>query len=259
MKEMSRSLAAAAYGVSLCLRANEGRLLDTLRARAAALGWKDVERARIDLDYAAAARTDGFELGCNGERVCSTSDAVALLDAFENHSKAELALRAPDHIFVHAGVVGWRGGAIVVPGRSYSGKTTLVEALVRAGAEYYSDEFAVLDANGRVQPYAIPLGIRGANSRAAVTVDAIGGRAGTVPLPVTRILITEYHPRGRWRPRIVSPALGMLALMDNTVAARRSPERTMPILRKAAEGAAIVRSRRGDAHIVARALLAEPA
>src|SRR6185295_9187567 len=99
-----------------------------------------------------------------------------------------------------------------------------------------------------VHPYAIPLGVRDPAGRRAIAIDAIGGRAGTVPLPVTTIVLTEYHARARWRPRRVSPALAMLALMDNTVAAaRRPPEQTMPVLRAAVESAVIVRSRRGDA------------
>lgn len=260
MMAMSRTnVAAAAYGVSLRLRASEHALLLALRERASALGWKDVERAQVDLDYAAEAGADGFELRCNGETVRSMPDGRALVDAFEDHSKIELALRAPDVVFVHAGVVGWRGGAIVVPGRSRTGKTTLVEALVRAGAEYYSDEFAILDARGYVHPYAIPLAIRSPGGRTAVTVDTMGGRTGTTPLPVALILFTEYHARGRWHPRTMSPALGMLGLMDNTVAARQSPDRTMPVLRAAAAGAAIVRSRRGSADATARILLAATA
>jgi uridine kinase len=41
---------------------------------------------------------------------------------------------------------------IAIPGRSFSGKTSLVTALVRAGAVYYSDEFAVIDRDGLVRP-----------------------------------------------------------------------------------------------------------
>ena len=92
-----------------------------------------------------------------------------------------------------------------------------------------------------------------------VTVEAIGGRTGTMPLPVALVVLTAYHPAGRWRPRAVSPALGMLGLMDNTVAARQLPDRTMPILRAAAAGAAILRGRRGCADDMARILLAETA
>jgi hypothetical protein len=55
----------------------------------------------------------------------------------------------------------------------------------------------------------------------------------------------------------VTPALGMLALMDNTVSAQRPPATTMPVLRRAIERARIICSRRGEAAAVARALLAE--
>jgi len=252
-----RSITLRSYGVSLSVHGSDTALCDLLWMRALERGWAHADLSTVDLDYAVIERDGAVDLCCNDETVFSSSARPALVEHFENHAKMEGALRAPHHVFVHAGVVGWQGGAIVVPGRSRAGKTTLVEAFVRAGAEYYSDEFAVLDANGAVHPYAIPLGIRGAGGRASVDVGTIGGRAGTMPLPVTRLLITQYHPRGRWRPRSVSPATGMLALMDNTVAARTAPERTMPVLRRAVEGATIVRSRRGDAHTTAQMVLSE--
>jgi hypothetical protein len=66
-----------------------------------------------------------------------------ILDAFENHLQLWVAEGAPRHAFVHAGVVGWRGRAMVIPRSSHSGKSTLAAALIRAGATYYSDEYAV--------------------------------------------------------------------------------------------------------------------
>ena len=64
-----------------------------------------------------------------------------------------VAQRSQQMLFMHAGVVAWRGMAIVFPGRSYTGKSTLVAELVLRGAMYYSDEFAVLDDTGKVHPY----------------------------------------------------------------------------------------------------------
>ena len=58
-------------------------------------------------------------------------------------------------VFIHAGAVGWRGKAIVFPGNSFFGKTTLVAELVRRGAAYLSDEYAILDENGVVHPFAV--------------------------------------------------------------------------------------------------------
>src|SRR5215467_11147446 len=68
--------------------------------------------------------------------------------------------RSQQMLFVHAGVVGWRGLAIVIPGRSHTGKSTLVAELVLRGAVYYSDEFAVLDDTGKVHPYRRTLVLR---------------------------------------------------------------------------------------------------
>lgn len=48
----------------------------------------------------------------------------------------------------------------MVPGRTLSGKSSLVLALVKAGADYYSDEYAVFDGSGRVHPYSKPLSRR---------------------------------------------------------------------------------------------------
>jgi len=74
-------------------------------------------------------------------------------EAVESWAQLTVATLAKGLIFVHAGVVGWQNRAIVIPGRSLSGKTTLVLALVEAGTDYYSDEYALFDSEGRVHAY----------------------------------------------------------------------------------------------------------
>src|SRR4051794_11798184 len=74
------------------------------------------------------------------------------LDELESDLELFIAAQTRECMFVHAGVVSWRGRAIVLPGRSLSGKTTLVIELLKAGADYYSDEFAVFDAHGLIHP-----------------------------------------------------------------------------------------------------------
>jgi hypothetical protein len=180
-----------------------------------------------------------------------------LLIAFERHAELLTAFRAQDCLFVHAGVVGWQGQTILIPGRSMSGKTTLVKALVEAGATYYSDEFAVLDKAGRVQPYPVPLSIRGNNGQpnSKTPVESLGGRAGVEPLPAGLILVTAYQPEARWRPRRLTPGQALLALMDNTVAAQRDPAHSMPILKQTVSAAVALKSKRGEAGDVAPRLL----
>ena len=116
-----------------------------------------------------------------------------------------VAQRSRQMLFVHAGVVGWRGLAIVIPGRSHTGKSTLVAELVRRGAVYYSDEFAVLDDTGRVHPYRRTLVLRERETAAARSPSGAGGCADGAPadrpnrgwgLPARGRLAADHCPRG---------------------------------------------------------------
>jgi len=92
------------------------------------------------------------------------------LEAFESDVNNYIAQAARTYFFVHAGVVGWKGRGIVIPGLSYSGKTMLVKEFLEHGAAYYSDEFAAFDGRGRVWPFARPLGIRGRTTQEQIRV-----------------------------------------------------------------------------------------
>ena len=89
----------------------------------------------------------------NAEPLARTLRKEDLLDEFETNVNAYIAQASRRRFFVHAGVVGWKGQAIVVPGRSYSGKSTLVKEFLNYGATYYS-EFAVFDRRGYVYLFA---------------------------------------------------------------------------------------------------------
>lgn len=84
--------------------------------------------------------------------------AAALLElgTVLNHG----ALAAVDALAVHAGVVEVDGGCAAFVARSGTGKSTVVAALVRAGAVYVSDEALVVDrATGALLAYPRPLGL----------------------------------------------------------------------------------------------------
>lgn len=180
-----------------------------------------------------------------------------VLDSFESWVRITVAELAREHVFVHAGAVGWKGQGILIPGRTFTGKTSLVAELVKAGATYYSDEFAVLDEGGRVHPFLKPLSIRDAVTarQRDVPVEQIGGTPGSKPLPVGLVVIAEFKEGGRWRPRKLSPGLGALAILENTICARRSPERALRVLQKVVAQSPVMRSKRGEAAAVARAIL----
>ncbi|HWN91729.1 MAG TPA: hypothetical protein VNQ15_09965, partial [Verrucomicrobiae bacterium] len=148
--------------------------------------------------------------------------------------------------------------AIVIPGCSFSGKSLLVKALVKAGASYYSDEFAVLDERGRVHPYPIPLAIRPDRDGAPpmkYRAEELGGVTGVCPLPLGLVLITRYVSGTRFRPRPLSAGRAVLELLAHTLPARRRPGRVLDALTQAVAQASVLRGTRGEAEETARQIL----
>ncbi|GAB4425693.1 MAG: hypothetical protein Kow0031_05340 [Anaerolineae bacterium] len=182
------------------------------------------------------------------------TDALAVL---ESHLQLLVAATSTEGLFIHAGVVGWQGQAILIPGRTFSGKSTLVAALLQAGATYYSDEYAIIDKEGRVWPYPRLLSLRDSagNPERRCNPEELGGEVGVKPLPVGLIVIARYEAGARWQARRLSPAKAMLALMDNTVAARSQPRDTMDRLQLVATRARAIKSKRGEAADVATRIL----
>jgi hypothetical protein len=209
-------------------------------------------------------------LYCGSALLARALELSPLLTTFEQHAELLTAFRAQDCLFVHAGVVGWQGRAdlqrqaglqrqaIVIPGRSMTGKTTLVKALLEAGAVYYSDEFAMLDKEGLVHPYPLPLSLRDKNGQPGpkISAESLAAETGVEPLPVGLVVVTEYQAEATWRPRKLTPGQALLALMDNAVAARREPAYSMPILKQAVANVVALKSKRGEAKKIAPVLLA---
>ena len=83
----------------------------------------------------------------------------------------------------------------------------------------------------------------------------MGARVGHRPLPVGLVVVSRYRAGARWRPRVLSPGEGALALLANTVAARRAPARAMTALHAVVARAHVVRGVRGEAQETALALL----
>jgi hypothetical protein len=259
-----------AYGVRIGLCVDCGALLDTLeqdpKRRHLPYGWRAVDDRAPDAPVSVRYElrtgvSDGawpsYRLYAGMNLVAEVRRLTDVAWALAAHAEPFVAERAPDHLFVHAGVVGWEGGAIVMPGASFAGKTTLVQAWLEAGATYYSDEFAVLDRAGTVHPFARPLAVRDRSTAVTrrVPVAALGAEIGTTPLPIGLVLVTSYRVGGRWRPRRLTAAPTLLALMRHTVAARGNPEHSMPILKQAVSGGMAFAGLRGEARPLVSAVV----
>ena len=248
------------YGLRIGVRVNDPAIIDKVIEQLPP-DWKPATSPVVDRLYSVIAGGEGARPGlrryslvyANATRIARTPELFQALDAFESDLQLYVAETAPRRVFVHAGVVRWRGKAIVIPGRSFSGKTTLTAELVKAGATYYSDEYAVLDGQGRVHPYRRRLSVREnghLEKPKKYAVESLGGRSGIKPLPVGLVIVSKYRPGAKWRPQQVSAGEGALALMANTVSVRRQPETTLATLRKVVARAPVFKGTRGEARQV---------
>jgi hypothetical protein len=253
------------YGVKIGIRARQVGVLDRLCALLPP-SWKAIEAPRkLDMLYSwlvggeSRPNVRSFDIMYAGAgRIVRTLKPEELFEAFEKDLRMNVALLSRRFVFIHAGVVGWRGRAMIMPGRSFTGKSTLVEALVRGGAEYFSDEYAVLDTKGYVHPFAKPISVRYPVTleQKPLAIEDIGGRIAERPMKIGAIVTTRYRKSTKSRFREASPGQGMLDLIANAVAARLSPSRVFAVTRKTSVGATVLRGSRGEARETAEQLLA---
>jgi hypothetical protein len=259
------------FGVRIALTANDVRVVDRL-PYLAPLETRPCEVSEADHHVDITTR-DGLRFNAKYDLhpepvdkeidddiwVAGDADLELVLALLEAHVHECIALNAPDHLFVRAGAVLHRGRAIVVAGEGLSGKSTLVEALVRAGATAYSDQFAVFDEHARLRPYT-------KRSRPAPGLTATNGSQSAPqppdvePREAAAIAITSYTPGAEWQPQRLSRGQSMLALLAHAVPADERPEYAMHgIARILEREPTVVSGERGEADALAPLLLAEMA
>ena len=251
-----------AYGLRIGVRTNAAAALERL-SHHLPVGWHPVSASAVERWYTLHVVYVGnpnpaprYVLHQGPHNLAETGDLTEALTRLEFDIKLYVVEGAPTYVFVHAGVVGWQGRAILIPGQSYSGKSTLVAALCHAGATYYSDEYALLDVQGRVHPYPRALRLR----PDVKGVPVLHGQhlthlTGHEPLRVGLVVLTEYEPGAGWQPRTLSPGQGLLKLLANTMSAQRRPQVVLATLQQVFGPAQIVQSVRGEAGEIAEHLL----
>ena len=100
---------------------------------------------------------DQFQLSVDGVVVASAGRAISLVPDLIRALDDAVVQRLTTLRAVHAGAVLWGERALLLPGVTHAGKSSLVAELLRRGATYFSDEYALIDSEGRVHPYPRPL------------------------------------------------------------------------------------------------------
>lgn len=253
-KVFDKALRFGSYGVEVLIESNSPEILSEAESRIRKIMLDRIEvrdSGNADLVVGVTLEADGrYRLSKNGELITEGDSKELFFRYFESVIRIWIGEFASSWVFLHAGVVGWKGKGIVLPANSYGGKTTLVTELVRHGAEYYSDDYAVFDEAGLVHSFPRDLAIRGIESehvQTEISVESIGGTIGTKPLPVSCVLLTQYKAGADWRPEILTPGQSILELIPHTLAVRRKTEYVLGVLKKVVSTATVVRSARGDA------------
>lgn len=238
------------YGVTVAVRANEPRHWANLLAALPLYTPMESHRSP-DLDYV-IVWDERFAPECDpahglyrgGECIYRTRDAETLIHALQVDVVRAVARASRDHIFVHAGAVTYGGKGILLPGVPGAGKSTLVRYLLERGAQYYSDEYAVLDGSGKLYPFPCRLRL-GASSESKLPYahEELGAVAGHGAAPVDCVAFPTYEPGATHGVEALPRSSAALYLLAHTPQARTRPRESMTAVSMAASRAQCYRVR----------------
>ncbi len=244
-----------AFGVGIGIESNAPEILAKIKAVLPEvipenLEFKEVSDAEHTFKIEYENVSGKFYISKNGVDLTYYSDKDRLVEYLCSQIRITVAEFAESKVFLHSGAVGWKGSGIIIPGKSYSGKTTLVSELIKRGAEYYSDEYAVLDEEGFLHPYPKMLSMRGIINeydQVDTSPDVFGAKIGKKKIPVKLILITEFERETEWKPEILNTGEGIMEILQHTIPIRLKPEFVLNVLKKTSSRAIIAKTKRGEA------------
>ena len=188
-----------------------------------------------------------FQISVDGAQVATAHD---VMDAVLASIKAldDVVIKHLSNLYaVHAGAVVLGGRALLIPGSSHAGKSSMVAELLRRGAIYLSDEYALIDEHGLVHPYPRPMLLRNGKPRQSPTLpEEFNACFADGPVPIGWILNLEYEAGSVWSVQKVPQGEAVLILLKNTPhALAESPAMTTTFL-QAVTKAGCYSGRRGD-------------
>ena len=208
-------------------------------------------------EYAASApdvlvhvdqRSEGFRVMINQELMGS---APTLHDAALATVKAldkAMVHRMKAFRTVHAGAVLIEGRALIIPGSTHAGKSSLVAELLRRGASHFSDEYALIDSEGRTHSYPRPLLLRnGRPLQSLVLPEELNSCFASDPAPVGWILAVDYVAGAEWNVQEISQSDAVMILLRNTPHEMTQSPEMIDFFVRVAANAVCFQGKRGDA------------
>lgn len=203
-------------------------------------------RGEPDLTLQLAPRDERFRLWVNGEPVAEAEHPKQLADAVIN-AIDETVIRCMRGLHaVHAGAVSIGGRGLLLPGGTHAGKSSLVVELLRRGARYFSDEYALIDPAGCVHAYPRPLLIRNGSPKQFPVLPEEYDSGVAASAPVQWIVFLEYKPGGAWKVQEISQSMAVLTLLKNTPHALADAPEMVGSFERAVSGALCLAGERGQ-------------
>jgi hypothetical protein len=246
------------FGVKIGVRADSRDLIFEIKNELSKInpnGFEIIDGSQVEHLFEIKSKKDkSLEIKKDGELLALWTPEKKVLPYLQSQIRLTVAEYAESKVFLHAGAVGWKGRAILIPAHSFSGKSTLVAELVKRGALYYSDDFAVLDQKGLLHPFHRQISLRGFENKYTqvdFSVESLGGQASNEPIPIGIVLITKYREGSKnpknWKPRILSGGRGIMEILSHTIPIRYNPKFSLKVLNKVSKRAIICKSQRGEA------------
>ncbi len=217
-----------AFGLRVGIRVSDSGSLSRVRDLVTELGWPLLDNPASDLIFSVRIGTEPARKGVRHFhllyvgtlRLLRTLEEEKVWSVLNSTLQAYILANSPKYSVLRASSIVFNERAIVLPG--HGPDSPLLDAVVKAGAEIFSEQWTLVGEQGTIAPYP-----QLAEPRRATDIAFLekGGRI-----------------RGL-RPRTLSPAKASLHLLMFTLNTRANPERTLAGLTKLASSGSATWSR----------------
>lgn len=238
-----------AFGCKIRITAQRPELREILhRYIFPSLHRVEISEIPADVSLSVIEGATQFDLLIDQTKVASADDPMSLALASIKALDEALIHRLAKLRAVHAGAVLLGNKALLLPGSTHAGKSSLVAELLRRGATYLSDEYALIDFTGRVHPYPRPLLLRnGRPHQTPILPGELNACFARDPAPVGWVLALEYRPECTWSVQEVPQSEGVMILLRNTPHMLDESPHMVQLFLRAVKGAFCYSGIRGDA------------
>jgi hypothetical protein len=267
---MSQALALELLGVSVRLASDDG----DVSARLALCYARSASERPASHALEGSVRRDshGLRIAVDGRAERLEPDATAAVRALNHELLQALMARCRAHYFVHAAVLEHGGRALVLPGLSRAGKSTLALALVLEGARFLSDELLCYTHAGLAEALPRALKIRdecvgyfpelaarfvGTGEGRFVPFEALRADVLAAPVPIGAVVVPRWDPLGANRPVAISRGEALLSLAASSLNFGAHREVSLDWLAALVDEVRPFALEWSEPRVAARALLAE--